>query len=68
MISEKKEAIIEKLIKLRDIPNPEYEGVFGEREENHVFNLNDAYLGIGGFGRFQWIALISLALLRNFGL
>ena len=36
-------------------------------EDLQMFTLNDAYEHVGGFGRFQIIALILLAMLREMG-
>lgn len=32
-----------------------------------MFTLNEAYDSIGGFGRFQWLALLLLGMLREMG-
>lgn len=31
-----------------------------------AFNLDEAYQQMGGFGKFQWLALILLNVIRNF--
>ena len=36
-------------------------------DEMRLFTLNEAYARIGGFGRFQLLALILLTIIRNSG-
>jgi hypothetical protein len=56
------------------------QGYIGQKQKSNIsnefesqgnaqaFNLNEAFLQTGGFGMFQWVALILLTFVRNYGM